>query len=356
MGRKSGATARTGLDRIAGPRPAPAAAQEQDALWGSTAMPSWLDTEAGRRAWRSRDGADDEPDWSEVLDEESDEVERGDDGPDRDERDHGSGDARSAGSRLRADRSGDDDDWDDDWAEDFRARPRRRLSMLPPAAIGLIGIGVIACVIAGFAVLRKSEPVTPLVAFPASASAGRSSAAPSGPGSSAVEPAGEMVVSVAGLVRRPGLVRLPARARVADAIARAGGAREGADLLSLNMAQLLHDGDQVLIGRPGNGAGAVRSAVVSSASPGGSSGTTGAPGTSGGSGATPAPGGGAKVDLNSATAEQLDALPGVGPVTAQAILAWRQQNGKFSSVDQLAEVDGIGPTRLAKLRDLVVVG
>ncbi|MEE4024697.1 ComEA family DNA-binding protein [Gordonia sp. PKS22-38] len=232
--------------------------------------------------------------------------------------------------------------------------PRRRLLVAPPAAIALILVGVAACAVAGFSLLRGggAESATP-VAFPATA----------GPTSAAVDttaeapaPAEELVVSVVGLVHRPGLVRLSGAARVADAIARAGGARKGADMLSLNLAQRLNDGDQILVGYAGDGGRmAIRSAVV------GAGGAASVP--SNGSAGAGAPSGGAnssgtqsaKVDLNTATEAQLDELPGVGPVTARAIIAWREANGRFGSVEQLAEVDGIGPTRLSRLRDLVTV-
>jgi competence protein ComEA len=236
--------------------------------------------------------------------------------------------------------------------------PRRRFLVAPPAAIALILIGVIACGVAGYTLLQGgSETATP-VAFPVSAG-------PTAPATSGVEsreappttpPPAEIVVSVVGLVHRPGLVRLPGQSRVADAIARAGGARKGADLLSLNLAQKLNDGDQILVGYAGDGGRmALRSAVVGTAgAPAGDTAATSAPssGAAAGEAKTPAAG---KVDLNSATEAQLDALPGVGPVTAKSIIAWRDAHGRFTSVDQLAEVDGIGPARLARLRELVTV-
>ncbi|MGV9710387.1 helix-hairpin-helix domain-containing protein [Gordonia sp. NPDC003424] len=247
------------------------------------------------------------------------------------------------------------DDADDDHG-------RRRVAVAPPAAIALILIGVVACAVAGYSVLRSpSEPV-PAVAFPASAGPiAPTTGAPPERGAAgaaaSTSPSAELVVSVVGLVRRPGLVRLPPAARVADAIARAGGAREGADLLSLNMAQRVNDGDQILVGYAhGPGRMTLRSAVVAAggeADGGRSPSTIPSAGAGPRAAATSAPGG--KVDLNTATEAQLDALPGVGPVTAKAILAWRDRHGRFTSVDQLGEVDGIGPARLAKLRDLVTV-
>jgi competence protein ComEA len=150
-------------------------------------------------------------------------------------------------------------------------------------------------------------------------------------------------------VHTPGLVTLAPGARVADALQAAGGAVNGADTIGLNMARPLGDGEQIVVGlAPISGQPkALGSSVASGTAP-----ISGAPGPVSGS---VKPKAGEVLDLNSATVEQLDALPGVGPVTAAAIVAWRQANGKFTSVDQLADVDGIGPARLDKLRPLVRV-
>jgi competence protein ComEA len=145
------------------------------------------------------------------------------------------------------------------------------------------------------------------------------------------EPARELVVHVAGAVARPGLYRLPEGSRVDDAIGLAGGAKPKAALDSVNLAAPVADGQQVVV--------PLRSAAG------------GSPTASGSTGEGP-PGGG-KVSLNSATLEQLDELPGVGPVTAQQILDYRAANGAFRSVDELDAVPGIGPSRLEQLRPLV---
>jgi competence protein ComEA len=134
-----------------------------------------------------------------------------------------------------------------------------------------------------------------------------------------------VTVDVAGKVRRPGVTTLPAGARVVDALRKAGGARGRVDLSGLNLARVLVDGEQILVGRPAPGG------LAASAS-------TAAPDATG-----------TLVNLNTATAEQLDTLPGVGPVTAQKILEWRGAHGAFSSVDELLEVDGIGEKTLADL-------
>ena len=135
-----------------------------------------------------------------------------------------------------------------------------------------------------------------------------------------------LVVHVVGAVRRAGLFRLRDGSRVADALARAGGPTRHADLAAVNLAAPLVDGEQVVVPRRG---------------PGGSAAVTAAPGA------------GAKVSLGSATVEQLDELPGVGPVTAQKIVDWRTTHGPFRSVDDLDDVPGIGPARIEQLRDLV---
>jgi competence protein ComEA len=245
--------------------------------------------------------------------------------------------------------------------DERRVRRRDRALTAPPAAIALVVIGVLACVVTVVTVASgSSDDVPTSVAFPSSAgpvprstgavASGERGDPPASPVPSAA--ATELVVSVVGLVRTPGLVRLPATARIADAIARAGGGRPGADLLGLNMAQPLHDGDQVLVGYADPAGGpALRSAVVS-----GAGAANPVPGAAAPRSAAPSSGGaGGLVDLNTADAAALDALPGVGPKTAAAILEWRQRNGRFASVDQLAEVDGIGPAKFASLRDLVKV-
>jgi competence protein ComEA len=164
-----------------------------------------------------------------------------------------------------------------------------------------------------------SEPLAPVV--PSDASDAPSGAAAAGE---------ELVVDVAGKVRRPGIAVLPAGSRVVDALDAAGGARRGVDLTSLNLARPVVDGEQILVG------------VAPVA---GVAGTVDAP----------APDGATLVNLNTADQAALDTLPGVGPVTADAILTWREANGAFTSVDELLEVDGIGEATLADLAPLVTL-
>jgi competence protein ComEA len=178
----------------------------------------------------------------------------------------------------------------------------------------VLALCAVAVVLVGGRLLRPAAPrgtAPPLIR--ASKPAARARAAP-------------LVVDVAGAVRRAGLYRLPQGSRIADAVARAGGATERAELDLVNLAAPLADGEQVLV--PARGAAAAAA----------------------GTGAAPT----APVDLNSATAEQLDALPGIGPVTAQKIIDYRQVHGPFRSVDELDAISGIGPSRIDNLRGLVV--
>lgn len=148
---------------------------------------------------------------------------------------------------------------------------------------------------------------------------------------------GQIVVDVSGKVRRPGVRRLPAGSRVADALDAAGGVRTGADMTGLNRARVLMDGEQVVVGLPqgppvsGTAAGGVRA----------------------GAGASGGPGPSAPLSLNTATAEQLETLPGVGPVLAQHMIDYRTENNGFRSVDELRQVNGIGDRRFADLHPLV---
>lgn len=139
----------------------------------------------------------------------------------------------------------------------------------------------------------------------------------------------ELVIDVEGKVARPGIITLPKGSRVVDAIKAAGGIKGKANTSSLNLARRIDDGEQILVG------------IVPVSGVAGAAAAPGAPGT--------------KINLNTATAEQLDALPGVGPVTAKSILDWRTKNGNFSKVEDLLDVKGIGQATLDDLRDLVTV-
>ncbi|TCI97362.1 ComEA family DNA-binding protein [Aeromicrobium sp. IC_218] len=217
------------------------------------------------------------------------------------------------------------------------APSRLRLSGAHVRVVGVVltaaAVVTVWWVLAG----RPAEHAVPVtVDTPASATPGPDASATPGSagGAQGAEP-GPLVVDVAGKVRRPGIVELPPGSRVVDAIEAAGGVRGRPDTTSLNLARKLVDGEQVLVG--------VEAAAVPAA-----------PAPGGAAGAGPVPG--AVIDLNTATIEQLDTLPGVGPVTAQAILSWREEHGSFTSVDDLLDVKGIGEATLAELRDLVSAG
>jgi competence protein ComEA len=179
-------------------------------------------------------------------------------------------------------------------------------------AVGLVVVLVL--VVAGKVLLRPAQPAVPPPVRVAATSPRSASSA-------------RLFVNVVGAVRRPGLYRLRDGSRVADAVTRAGGPTPKAQIELVNLAARIADGEQIVVPR--------RGLASSSAAPSGGAIAAG------------------PVHLNSATLEQLDALPGVGPVTAQKILDYRQQHGAFGSVDELDAIAGIGPARLEQLRGLV---
>jgi len=219
-----------------------------------------------------------------------------------------------------------------DWV-DARANP------------AMLGVALVAAAVLGtgawFVVQGRSDPVASSGASPFSASAIIETTLPpaAGPASTSVA---EIVVHAAGSVVRPGLQRLAGGSRVADLLEAAGGPTPEADLDRLNLAAPLADGQRLYVPRLGETAPAP-------VSPEGGAGGRGA--TVDGVGGAAGP-----VDLNTATAEQLEALPGVGPATSAAIIAHRERNGAFGSVDDLLDVRGIGPAKLEGLRDLVTAG
>jgi competence protein ComEA len=198
------------------------------------------------------------------------------------------------------------------------------------ALAGIVSVLVLGLALGALLVWRgrpATEPVPPVqrVAPPASVA----TVSPAATATSAT-----LVVHVAGAVRRPGLVQLHAGARVADAVAAAGGPARNAELASVNLARPVVDGEQLVVLARGQGP-----AVA-------------APPAAGGTATGPSNG---PIDLNSATLEQLDSLPGVGPVLAQRILDWRAQHGRFGSTDELREVSGIGEATFADIKPLVRV-
>ncbi len=224
-------------------------------------------------------------------------------------------------------------------------RPRLDVSRRQVLAVG--GAAVVALLVLALrlAVAQAGAEPVPVSATPAglvsrsvpsalaSDGAAAGGGASGGAGGGPTGAAAQVVVHIVGQVAHPGLVTLPAGARVADAIRAAGGALETADLGGVNLARILVDAEQVVVPKPGEW-------VPSSSG--------GAP-TGGGSGS------GGLVNLNAATLSDLDGLPGIGPVLAQRILDWRMEHQRFSSVDELGEVPGIGPKLLAQLRSKVRV-
>jgi competence protein ComEA len=224
------------------------------------------------------------------------------------------------------------------WLQDrLPATLQGRVSLGAGHVAVLSVVAAVALAVTAFVTIRARPTVAPVPqahispatssAPPTTTASGSASPSPAGaqpPGQP--EASGSVVVDVAGKVRRPGVATLPAGSRVVDAIRQAGGARPGVDLTSLNLARVLTDGEQILVGvAPAPGV-----AASASSQPG----------------ASP---GGALVNLNTATLDELDSLPGVGPVTAQKILDWRTAHGSFTAIDELLEVDGIGEKTLADM-------
>jgi competence protein ComEA len=253
------------------------------------------------------------------------------------------------------------------WRERAGLALRERMPLWLQARCGLerrnvLALTVVLAVAAGFAVqhfwtgrsqtVRPPEVVRAAVPFGerqesgqdagerGAGAAGVPAGAPSGASSGSVQAgAAAIVVDVSGKVREPGIHRLPAGSRVADALHAAGGVKPGTNTDGLNRARFLVDGEQVIVG----GQAPVAGAGAGGTAPGGPAGAA-----AGGAAAPAAP-----VSLNTATADQLDTLPGVGPVLAQHIIDYRTQHGGFRSVDELREVNGIGDRRFADLRNLV---
>lgn len=223
----------------------------------------------------------------------------------------------------------DDEDDLDPLEDDPGRRPAPRFARVHLAVVTVLVLVGLAG--AGWALLRArpvavATPGVVVASAPPSAEPGEAGSAST---SASARP--ELVVHVVGAVRRPGLVRLAEGARVQDAVDAAGGLTGAARPGRLNLAQPLTDGQQVVIGTARDPGSEVRDG-------------SGPPAAS-----SAGPGAAATVDLNRATAAELEQLPGVGPVTAAAILAWREQHGRFTVVTELQQVDGIGPKTYAQI-------
>lgn len=209
----------------------------------------------------------------------------------------------------------------------------RRASLTPSVtAVGAVAAVVVLGAIAWMSLRQETGPPVELT-LPRAGSGGDDTAA-EGAGADRDAPPPAIVVHVAGAVARPGVYRLPAGARLAEAIDAAGGPLADADPDAVNLAAKLSDGERIYLPRRGE------SVPPLPATGSGDDGAGGRP---------------PLLDLNTATADQLEDLPGVGPSTASAILDYRKEHGRFRSVDELLEVRGIGPSKFAALRSKVTV-
>ncbi|BDQ39896.1 helix-hairpin-helix domain-containing protein [Cutibacterium granulosum] len=243
--------------------------------------------------------------------------------------------------------------------------PHRRVTRAHLSAIGVVLVLILVVVAVQ---LMRSRPTEIAATQPVLAASGspQGSASPvnSTPDPNTMAPAtpSSIRVHVIGRVNDPGVHEIPVNGRIIDAIDAAGGMASGAHPGSLNMAQPVCDGCQILIPASGNGKVIAPSGVQGGGgSPdgqpalgGAQSGAAAVPGGNGAA-AQGAPASGEQVDLNTATVEQLQTIDGVGPVMAERIFTWRQEHGRFTSVDELQEIDGIGPKKFAKLKDRVRV-
>lgn len=211
------------------------------------------------------------------------------------------------------------------YRDSFRASPAEMVLL---CLVGLTIVGGAALIF-----VRKSDPPPPPIErIRAASSAKEASGAKPTPA-----PAKTLLVHVAGMVAAPGVYELPEGSRVKDAISAAGGPKDGGDIQALNLAAPLTDGQKISVGKPGETMAAAEPPVA-----GASVGTAGS-------------GSGGKINLNTATSAELDSLPSIGPVLAERILSFRQQKGRFTSVSQLKDIEGIGPKKYEGIKDLVIV-
>lgn len=208
-----------------------------------------------------------------------------------------------------------DEGLDEDYFQTVETAPRFRWKIGVTAGLALVAAVVLIAVAAY--VVRQATPVTQTLVAPVA----QNDTAALGPGT----PDAVVIVHVVGAVQHPGVIELPENSRVLDALELAGGATKEADLTGINLARIVFDGEQIVVPLPGE------------MPPPGSAGTVDAP-----------------VSLSRADQPTLETLPRVGPATAERIIAWREKNGPFLSVDDLLAVPGIGPATLEGIRDRVV--
>ena len=226
---------------------------------------------------------------------------------------------------------------------------RRKLSVPSPGALAdrlgvstaavVVGaLGIVAAAAGGWWALRPPSGPDPVAILPMAGSVPIPTPAPS----LAPDP-GRIVVDVVGAVVRPGLHELPAASRVADAVNAAGGLTADADRVRLNLAEPLSDGARLWVPAVGESAGPDVVSITAGTGGGAQTGAGGGPG-------------GAPLNINTADAAALEALPGIGPALAAAIVEHRRRAGPFATVDRLVEVSGIGPAKLEQVRPLATVG
>jgi competence protein ComEA len=228
------------------------------------------------------------------------------------------------------------------------ARVRYRTGVRAAVLLGILAVVLGGCFWwqagpGGAQVVPLSESAPATTGAPGPEALPEKAASGGPPGELASDAPGRITVHVAGAVARPGVVELPAGSRVHEAIKAAGGATDAAEPDRLNLAAVLEDGQKVLVPARGD------------PEPAGPPGGAGAAPSGAGAGGTNPGGGGGKINLNTAGVEELGTLPRVGPVLAQRIVDWRQQHGRFKTVQELDAVDGIGPKLLETLMPLVGV-